>query len=64
LLTLELIYIKEDLKDRRVKRIFITDKGEIIKKQSIESTMNNLTPVLQNLSVEEIANALAFSNKT
>jgi DNA-binding MarR family transcriptional regulator len=63
LLTLELIHIKEDLKDRRVKLIFITDKGKSIKQQSIGSTMNNLTPVLHNLSVEEFANALPFLTK-
>jgi len=60
LLTLELIDIKEDLVDRRVKRIAITDKGKVIMQQSMASTMENLQPILQTISVKEFADALPF----
>ena len=60
LLTLELIDIKEDLADRRVKRIAITEKGKVITQQSMASTMENLQPILQKIPVKEFADALPF----
>lgn len=63
LLALELIHIVEDAEDRRVKRVFITEKGRLIIEESIESTMTNLLPVLQGISIEEFKSALPFLTK-
>ena len=63
LLTLELVYVEEDSEDRRVKHIFITEKGRAIREQSIASTMKGLTPIIESLCVEEFHNALPFLTK-
>jgi len=63
LLALDLIHIEEDKEDRRVKRIHITEKGEEIRELSIAATMKSLQPVLQNISEEELKNALPFLTK-
>ncbi|KGJ91199.1 MarR family winged helix-turn-helix transcriptional regulator [Colwellia psychrerythraea] len=63
LLALELIHIEENLADRRVKQIFITEKGKAIREQSIAATMKSLSPVLKNISIDDFTNALPFLTK-
>ncbi len=63
LLALELIRVEEDLADRRVKRVYITEKGKEIREESLTATMKSLSPVLKDLSIDDFTNALPFLTK-
>ena len=56
----DLVDIKIDTKDARIKRVYITDKGRAVRDESIQSINPAITNILREFNVDDFTQAIPF----